>query len=365
MNKSLTNRQIAFIIFGIVSGYGILSLPKTIAESSGTGGWFTLLIATIIVMIFTYIITYLGYVHEDKTIYEYNQIIVGKGIASIFIIIYCLYFFMLFTMGTRMACEAIKQTVLIKTPIWALIMLFYLVMYYAVAKRLCTIAKVCEIYGAIIIISAIVIHLAMTTQGKVINLKPFFVIEDIKEYFKATSVTIFPFLGIEILTIVPFNKKNNDKNIFKYTISMVGFIGIFYIFVFESCISVMEIDSIIYYQDALFATIRRIDIESLEFLERLDGIFLIIWIMSIFCTLTLEAYGSILLLSKFLKKINFNLISALVFAMSFFIALVPKTIDTAQKILDYVGYTSIITAGLIPLILYIITKVKKIDKKTI
>ncbi|PAB59761.1 GerAB/ArcD/ProY family transporter, partial [Anaeromicrobium sediminis] len=264
MKESLTNRQIAFCIFGLVVGYGVLSLPKNVAENAGTGGWFTLLIATAITMISTYIITYLGYVHENKTIYEYSNILVGKYITYIFILIYSIYFFTIFTMLIRLACEAIKLTILIKTPVWALSLLFLSVAYYAVVKRLGVIARICEIYGLIIIIGYITIQLTVLTQGELMNLKPFFVVGQIQSYIKATLVTILPFIGIEILIIIPFNKKNN-KRIFKYTAFMVGVIGILYILIVESCISVMGVDSIIHYKDALFATIRRIDIKSLEF----------------------------------------------------------------------------------------------------
>lgn len=364
MNESLTNRQIAFVIFGIVVGYGILNLSKNIAENAGTGSWFTLVMATGITMIFTYIITYLGYVHENKTIYEYSNILTGKYITSIFMLVYIVYYFILFTMTVRMASEAIKLTILIKTPVWILCLLFLSVTYYAVITKLGTIARICEIYGVVIIVGAMIIHLSMFSQGELVKLKPFFVIENIQSYLKATLVTVFPFLGIEILTIISFNKKKNDKRIFKYTALMVGFIGILYILVVESSISVMGIESIIYYKDTLFATIRRIDMRSLQFLERIDGIFLTIWIMGIFCTITLEAYASTFIISKFFKGTNFKFVALVVIVLSFIICQIPNTVESVEKIMNYISYLGIATAGLIPAILFLITKVKKYDKKT-
>ncbi|MCT4595965.1 MAG: spore germination protein [Anaeromicrobium sp.] len=363
MNESLTNRQIAFVIIGIVVGYGILGLPKNVTENAGTGAWFTLLMATGITMIFTYVITYLPYVHKNKTIYEYGNILVGKYITHIIMCVYILYFFMLSSMSVRMSSETIKLMVLINTPIWALTLLFMVVVYYAVRKGLGTIGRVCEIYGLIIIIGAIVIHLSIFTQGKLIKLKPFFVVANMQAYIKATLVTIFPFLGIEILMVIPFEKKNNSKKIFKYTGLTVGFIGLFYILIVESCISVMGVDSIIYYKDALFATVRRVDIKSLEFLERIDGIFIMLWIMSIFCTICLETYGAILLISKYLKNTNFSVISLIVIVLCYIVAQIPQTVSEVEKIMDYISYCTLITAGLIPAILFLITKVKESHKK--
>lgn len=363
MNESLTNRQIAFILFGVILGYGVIGLPKDIAEKTGTGGWITLLIATAIMIFFTYIITYLGYVHQNKTIYEYSKLLTGKYITTLFMSIYIIEFFMFFTMEIRIVSEVIKLTVLIKTPVWALSLLIFLVAYYTVIKRLRIIARLSEFYGILIFIAILVIHYLIFTQGKLINTRPFLGTEDTITYFKASILTILPFLGVEIITIIPFDRKKNTKKVFKYTILMIGSIGLLYIIVVESCVSVMGVDGIVNYKDALFATIRRIDIESLQFLRRLDGIFLPIWIMAVFCTITIFAYGTVFLLSKWFKKTNFNFLTLIVFMISFFVYRIPKSFDDVQKVLKYTSYLGILTIVIIPGILFIITKVKKYDKK--
>lgn len=362
MNENLTNRQIAFILFGVIVGYGIMGLPKNVTENAGTGGWITLLISTVIAIIFTCIFTYLGYVHENKTIYEYSELLTGKFITGVFMILFFIEFFSFFTMAIRASSEVIKLTVLIKTPVWSLSLFFYLVVYYAVIKRLRIIARILEYYGMLIIIAYLIIHFLISTQGKLINLRPYFGSTDIMTYFKSSIVTLLPFLGIEILAIIPFNKKVNNKKVFKYTVSMIVFIGFLYILVVESCVSVIGVDGIIYYKDALLATIRRIDIEWLQYLRRLDGIFLMSWIMSIFCTVTIFAYGSIFLLSKYFRNVSFNLLAFIVMAISFYLSQVPETFDEIQKIMDYSSYLGFATIVFIPVLLLIITKVKRYDK---
>lgn len=363
MKDYLTNREISFVIFSIVVGYGVINLPKNVAESAGTGGWLSILIGAAIAAIFAYIITYLGYIHKNKTIYEYCELLTGKVIAYIFIIIYIVYYFMFFTMVTRMASETIKLTILLKTPVWALTLVFLLTVYYAVIKKLRIIARICEIYGLIIMITAIAVYILIFSQGELINIKPFFVVENIPTYLKATIVTVFPFIGFEILTIIPFHKEENNKKIFKYTTLIIIGIGLFYILVVEACISVMGVDGIIQYKAALYATIRRVDVKSLEFLRRLDGVFIMGWIMAIFCTITLSAYGVVFLTSKLFKKINIRLLAFIVILISFIVSQIPDTISQIQKVLDYVGYSSLFTIVIIPTILFIITKVKKYDKK--
>lgn len=92
MHESLNNRQIAFYLFGVIVGYGFINLPKDITENAGTGGWIVILISTLLVIIFTLIVIYLGYTFKGKTLYEYSNILVGKYISKILIILYSIYF---------------------------------------------------------------------------------------------------------------------------------------------------------------------------------------------------------------------------------------------------------------------------------
>lgn len=358
MNQSITNRQIAFILFGEIVGYGILGLPKGIAEEYGTGAWIGIIIGTIIAIIFTYIITYLGYENHGKTLYEYSEELVGKTITYIFVIFYIVYLFMFFTYAIRIASEVIRLTILINTPSIALSIIFYIVTYYALVKGLRGIARLCEFYGVLIIVGYIFIFFLISTRGNIINIRPIFGTGEIKQYLKFPLATILPFLGIEILTFIPFNKKKN-KNVYKYTTLMIAFIGLLYIIEVQACISVMGIDDIVHYWDALIATVRRVDIVWLEFLERLDGLFLSLWIMSIFCTVTIMGYGTVFFTNKIFKKINYNFLAFIIMLISLIVSQLPKTFDQIQYLLDLSSYLGLIPIIIIPLILLIVMKVKK------
>lgn len=116
MKETLTNRQIALMVFGAIVTYGIISLPKEIAESAATGGWIPLLVTTVIAVAAGYMFTYLGFIHTEKTIYEYSILLTGKAIGNILIFIYIIYFFAMFTMESRISCEIISLAILVKTP---------------------------------------------------------------------------------------------------------------------------------------------------------------------------------------------------------------------------------------------------------
>lgn len=357
MNENFSNKQIAFILFGVIVGYGIIGLPKNAAESAGTSGWICILIAGVIAGIVTNMILYLGYVHKNKTLFEYSEMLVGKYITYIFVSIYIVQFFVFFTMIIRISCETIKLTVLIETPQIILCIFFYLVAYYAVIKGLRVIVRLNELYSIIIVILGLCILISMLIEGKLINLRPFFVTSNVSTYFTNSLKMSLGFLGMELLAVIPLSDKN-DKRIFKYSSLIIALITGIYILLVESSIALMGVDNVVNYKDVLFVAIRRLDIQPLQFLRRVDGIFVSIWIMIIICSIILFGYGTVSFMNKLFNKAKYNVIVSIVFFLSFIFSQIPKTIAQIEKIIDIASYFVLLPAVIIPLILLIITKVK-------
>ncbi len=361
MKETLTNKQIAFVMFQIIVGYGIVGLPKKIAELGGTGGWVILLISTLIFIILTNMFLYLGVTHKNQTIYEYSELLVGKYISKVIIVIYIIYFTLFSSALIRVSSETLKITVFEETPAIVLIINYFLILYYALIKRLRVFARLSEIYGIIFIIAILIIQFIMFTSGDYINLKPFMLLEDIPAYVTGIPQVLFSFYGVEIIAIIPLCSKHN-KNAFKYASIMMAFIGFLYIIIVQSCISLMGVDSIICYKDALFVAIRRLDIPYLEFLRRPDGIFIMAWLMSLICTVIGTAYAAVVLLSKLFYKISFELVAATYVIISFFISIAPRTFLQAEDLVTFINNFGVIPVLLIPTVLVIVTKVKNRSK---
>jgi len=362
MNKFLTNRQISVILYSIIVGYGFINIPKTVMEVAGTGSWFPLLIAMFIFIAITYIITYLQYVYEGKTLYEYSQKLVGKLMSSLIIIVCLIYFFVFFSMIIRLYSETIKLIILNKTPVIFICMLMYIVVGYALTKGINVIARVCEIYVPIYVIGTIFICSLLLTKGRLVNTRPLFYVGDIMTYFKALKTTIFPFLGMEILLFIPISKTEN-KNIFRYTMLMVGFVGIIYIYIVESTMSVVGVESVILLKAAMLSILKGIDIYSLDIIRRLDGLYIVIWTMNLVCAMSLWAYGTIAIITRKIKSIKYNFMVIIIAIISFIVSQIPKTMEQVQLTINYNSYLGIVVFLIIPVILFIITKVKRYDKK--
>lgn len=362
MNNSLTNRQIALIIYCTIVGYGIVNIPRDVADAGETGGWISLVILTLVVVLFTYIITYVSYISQEKDLYEYSKMLTGSFFSYIFIFIYSIYFFVFFAMITRIYSETVHITILPKTPPWAIAFLFFIVVQYALKKGIEAIARVCEIYGIINIIGNIFMGIILFTQGNSINLRPAFVKEDILSYTVGIPKLVFIFLGVEMILFIPLNKKSN-KNVFKYTTIIVGVTGLLYLLLSEAVISVVGVETVMLYEASLFNVVRGVDVQYLEIFRRLDGIYIIIWTFNMFCSVSLWGYGVITCINKVFKNSQGGNRVIYITLLAFIVSRIPGSTNDVKNILKYNGYLGYLTTFLIPSILLIITKVKKYDKK--
>lgn len=362
MKKFISNAQILSVLYCVIFAYGVINLPQRVAKSAGTGGWVSLLIATIIFVFITYIITKLQYTFEGKTLPEYSQKLTGKFFTYIIAIFNIAYCFTFFTMLTRGYCDTIRIVILSKTPVIYLCLLFYLVLCYVLLNGLNVIARICQIYGFIIIIGTIVINTILFTQGEIVQIKPLFVTNNIMVYLKAVLQMILPLAGIEIAFVIPLSR-NINKGIHKYSILLMAFIGLLYIYIVESAFSVGGVSLIINSQVALFSISNGVDVPFAEIFLRLDIVYLIVWTMLAMCSLSMWGYAVVTFINKIFKNINYSFVVIITTTISFILSQVPRSMKQVDLILNINAYFGILIIFIIPCILYAITKVKKYDKK--
>lgn len=362
MNKAITNRQISFMLYCITVGYGVINLPSDAAQGAGTGAWFSILISTIIFVGIIYLVTYLQYTFEGKTLYEYGQVLLGKFATYAIISIYIVYFFINFSMLGRLYAAAIRIIFLINTPTAAIIILFYIVVLYALIKGINTISRVCELYGILNIVGFISINLLFIMKGRVVHIRPLFIGQNLSIYFKGIFKIILAFLGLEILFAIPLNRKYNRK-VSKYITFIMIVIGILYISIVESTISVTGIDIIVNYDLTLFNVIRSVDTYYLELFRRFDGIFMIYWSMNIICAVCLWGYGTITFISKIAKNVKYKHIAVTTTTVAAIAAIIPKTKNQAEEIIKYNSYLGVILNIVVITSLLLIIRVRKNVKK--
>lgn len=358
MNKHFTNKQICLMVYCIIVEYGVINFPKTAVEAANTGAWVSISIATLLFALISYTISKLQYSYEDKTIYDYSSELIGTVLTKIFAILFVIHYIILFSFISRMYCETINIVILYKTPVKYILLLLFVIISWILMKGIDTIVRVCEIYAMISIICFIALNIVLFSQGELVNIRPLFEPAHIPLYLKGVSKMIFPLLGCEIIYFLPLSKSKN-KNLAKYSVLTMLGIGLLYIFIIESSLSIVGVDLIVHQKSTVFSIIRGIDPEYLEFFKRLDGIYITVWSLTIICSCALWSYFSTFLLTKVFPKASYKKLGITIMVVGYIISIFPTSTNIVQKILQNEAFVGIFVTFLIPLALLATKKIKK------
>ncbi len=363
MMSAVSNRQLVTILFLTLTGYSVIELPKIMAESVGNGAWFTLMITSVIFAFTSLILTYLGTVFEEKTLFEYSTILVGKSLAKIISVIYLFYFFGVLILITKSVALVINHDYLEKTPMNLIVFMCIVPSIYAASKGLTNIARIIELYGVIILLTAFFLHSLMIYKGDVLNIRPFFNPDEVVTYLKGISSAIIPFLGIEVITFIPISK-NNGKKIIMICFFTIVFVGFFYSFIVETVFMMLSIEDTIHYNDALIIAIRQLEIPLFQFFTRLDSVFYIVWIMAVFSTISILLYGVNDYATKLLPKINMKVSLMGIGLLNFIGCILINGPDEITSIFKYFSYIGLFVLIGIPLFLLLVYKGRKNVEKS-
>lgn len=361
--NSITNRQMVMILFITLTCYSIIVIPKVMAENAGTGNWITLILTALIFGLAAVVIVSLNSLFQGKMLFDYAPQIVGKPIAYVIVVFYILYFFFIVVYLITMKARLLKADFFPQTPLWSFPFIGIPVFCFIANKGITNIGRLAEIIGIVFIVTAIFVHFIMMTQGKISRIQPFFNAADIKKYIEGFKYSIFPFLGIEVLLAIPLTKKNGSKAKKTVFLTLV-FIGLFYIFLVESCIMKIGLNDIVNYKDPLIVAIRDTSPEFIDIFTRLDILYLTIGFGAIFVGVSIVFAVIAEYLCRIFNKINRPIIVTAVGIMTYIIFFIVKDLAKYEQFVEDIGtYVGIVTCIVIPGLLFILAKIRKVKKK--
>lgn len=358
LDNTVTNRQMFFIIFLIVSSVSVIALPKKMADTAGTGAWIPILAMTFFYMIVIAIFSKLNNTFPGMTFFEYAPLLIGKVATYCITVLYIAYFASVAALMVRYIGNVIEVTFLPNTPVWATMFILLAISGYAASKGLPNVARLFEFLCLIVIIIYVFIFFTMFTRGDFINLKPFFDPHMIKDYARALPLLIFSFQGIEVLSIIPFNQ--NNKKATRYLCLSIFSVGIVYIVIVSTTYMMLSMDDTRNYLEPFIRSVRMLEVPALQVLQRFDIFFIIAWVFGMFCSLSMLTYTVSEYTSKIIPKINKNWLVFCAIAVIYILALIPKKMVTVLNLFNYLTLSfGLFPVFIIPTTLLIIAKVKK------
>jgi len=325
--------------------------------SAGRGAWITLIITSVVFAFGAAMIVSLNKMFMGEVLFDYSIRMTGKFATYIISVIYTIYFLIVSVFLLTSFSDILKFEFLPKTPELVDLLAGLPIFCYMAFNGITVVARLFEIIGVLFLIGILIVHITMFFEGKPEYVLPLFDPHDITRYLASVKDAVIAFLGIEVMTIIPFTNRN--KHASKVAFLTLICIGLIYVIVVESNIMMIGMDEVVHYNDPLIKAIELVRFTKNEIFQRIDIQYLTFGFMGVFMGITITITATVEYVCKMFKKADRLIvvicIGIIIFVLSI-IALGIKDIQSAfWKTITYAG---LVVAFLIPAILFAIAKVK-------
>ena len=359
-DTKLSTIETILVILTIFVAHSIVSMPKYLLLLTNSATLINLIYIGIIIFFIAYIIYKLLKNFPGSDIVDISDYIGGKTLKNIMGSIFIFYFMTSSAILIRKFCESIKVVYYPLTNVIFIVLAFIITICITNKFEFATTAKVNLIVLPIAIFSILFLFGANVKYFQATNIFPIFG-KGIFNTFVTGLGNLGAFGGISLLYFTPpfIKEPSKTKKIFLisvglsilYIILCVGII----LFMFPFLMKVGEIIP-------LYSVARYVEFGS--FFQRLESLFLLIWILEIACYLSITTSLSLSIFKKLTNIKNTKPIVYIFALLTFSIAMFPKNYAISQFIESTIHrYFSIGITFILGISILIIGNIKKRKKK--
>lgn len=313
-----TIESISLILIVIIN-HIILNLPKGILSTTSSAAPINVIFISIIAILITFFITKLFEKFPNLDILDIADFLGGKFLKFTLGILFLIYFIGIASILLRSFCEGIKIIYIQRTPISYLIGIFIIAIVILNKIGFKPMVRSNLLIIPIIFFSIIFIFVANIKNFTIQNIFPILGYGFVPTFLSGIS-NMFAFGGIAYLYFIP--PMVEPKNFKKISIISISISSIFLLLSITSLLFLFSFISTT--EDVMSLYLASRHIEFSRFFQRLDAIFLLIWILSITSYLGIITSFSM----HILKKItNLSDSKPLVYSFAciiFSVSLLPK-----------------------------------------
>ncbi|OGO79198.1 MAG: hypothetical protein A2Y23_13405 [Clostridiales bacterium GWB2_37_7] len=281
-NDNISPYQLSMILIMAVIGVGVFNFVQIAAKYGGNDAWIIMLAMGAVHILLAFLLIKLNCRFPGKTFPEYIQQIIGVIPGKILVFLISSYIMLNLAYEVREFTEVAKMFLLPRTPTEILMFALILVCVYVVRGGVESVARLAEITFPILFIPFFLVLLPGFTSLDLTNLLP--VGSEIgTKLTRMVPHAPHAFRGIEyILFYIGFMER--PQKAYKPVAWGLVFVTGFYTLVSIIVLSAFGAKSATKSIWPLLIYIRNINIPGL-FIERLDGIILSLWVVTVFTTI--------------------------------------------------------------------------------
>jgi len=356
-NNLLTRSEVVFMVFSVMLGVGILSLPADAAKIAYEDGWISVIVGGIYPL---YCILLIGYFHKkfpNDNILILSKKYFGRYLGSIFNVAFLGFFIFMpaavlggYINVVRVFAEGFLAS-------YKMVLVLVLVIAYTCSKGLKLLGRISLIVS---IITAVIFFspISALEVASIKNIMPIGKV-GIKNIFAASKTTIFAYQGIEVMFLLyPFVK--DKKNVIKDS-----FIGVFITILLYTWVTFISI----YYLGAdivvksYWPFLQVTESVTISVVNNYRYIFMFLWSLSAVKAMVTDYFGGVIILNDFKKKKDIKAASYLLIPAVFIVSLkFSNKIDRGEllpKISEYYLIFILIWVTTLAVLIFIKDSIKK------
>lgn len=296
--KINSNQFLMLVIFFTI-GTGILEVPSVLAAENKQDAWIAAIIGMVIGFLLIWCFTTLALWFPKLTYIQINELVYGKWIGKAVSVLFVMMSFIYTSTLLFQSGNFLNIHIMPNTPMLALNILMAGIMVMGVYLGLETIARSAEIFGALFFITFIVFAALIAPDIQIDNLKPVFE-EDLKTMVKSSSFIFLMSSGNAIVLLMIFPAFVNDVKQARKSFLLGNLIGGLIILVITFfCITILGAVKTANEIYPTYELAKRISVGN--FIERIEEVMSLLWILSLYFKLILYFYATVLGLSQILN----------------------------------------------------------------
>jgi spore germination protein KB len=348
----ISGRQLLLLVFTFVISTATLFLPAFVTVHAGQDGWLSVMLGGAVGVIVVLIVTFLGLRYPGMTLIEYSEIILGKWPGKIIGLIFIFFYLHLTSVIIREVSTTINGTLLQKTSPETITIVIFITCAYTVKKGL-------EVITRANVLNLVTIYLAMFTVLILL-------LKDLHFEFltPVLSKGILPVIQdsfspagwfcevVSIAFLMPNINKPKEAKMFSIlailwvALTLMVLVGVNIMIFGPQFASIMTHPSL--------RAVRYININN--YIQRVDIIFLVPWIMSNYIKICVFFYITVQVISRWLKiekpKTLILPIGTILFSLS--LTLFKSSVDLIEFLAHAWGFYSLPIELGIPALLLLI-----------
>ncbi|HEX6922462.1 MAG TPA: endospore germination permease, partial [Bacillales bacterium] len=329
-------------------------------EAANSGAPIVTVMGMIIAWIGLWIVTILGIRFPNRSIIKYSEDVLGKWLARSGSLMIIISFAISTALTAREFGEVIVTAVLKQTPLEIIIITMLILAVVSARKDIVVFAYIHNFYLPFIIGPVLIIAALALKNSDPLYLQPIFGNNPSGMWTGVLTVAAL-FQGSFIMTIV-IPAMRHPKKALKSSCWGILIAGGIYVMIVTVVLSVFGANET---KLLLWPTLELAKMTSLpgQILERLDAVFLIVWVTAVFTTLLSGYFLTVRATRELFRLKDHKVLPVAFLPFIYIIAMLPQNIFQLYKIIATVGRWGLLLTIVYPLIVWVTAIIRKKGKK--